>query len=39
LIDLFELASIMNRYNIGLRILRLLEIKNVDKDFFDDLEK
>jgi restriction system protein len=39
LIDLFELASIMNRYNIGLRIQRLLEIKNVDKDFFDDLEK
>jgi restriction system protein len=38
LIDLHELALIMNKHNIGLRIQRLLEIKSVDKDFFDELE-
>ncbi|MDR2339817.1 MAG: restriction endonuclease [Deltaproteobacteria bacterium] len=37
LIDLDHLTSLMLRYNIGLRIERMVEIKSVDKHFFDEL--
>ncbi|MDR2352531.1 MAG: restriction endonuclease [Deltaproteobacteria bacterium] len=38
LIDLAQLTQIMNRFNIGLKIHRLMEIKMIDHTFFDELE-
>jgi restriction system protein len=37
LIDLNELAKIMLKYNIGLRIYRQLDLKKVDREFFSEL--
>lgn len=38
LIDGKELASLMVRYNVGVRSARTIEIKRIDAEYFDDTE-
>jgi restriction system protein len=38
LIDGEDLARLLVRYNVGVRLTRTLELKKIDVDYFDDSE-
>lgn len=38
LIDGERLVTLMTKYGVGTRVVRKIEIKKMDSDYFDDLE-